>query len=84
MLPRFLAALLTGNGELARYTSPSSPIATGHPPPFTDGEVLGTGFAEAPDGFTVYAMNAHRQFSTLALLKHWALNPGKRRQTSVP
>ena len=35
MLPRFLAALLTGNGELTRYTSPSSPIVAVQPPPFT-------------------------------------------------
>ena len=52
MLPRFLAALLTGNGELTRYTSPSSPIVAMQPPPFTTVEVLQTGLVETPDGPT--------------------------------
>ena len=50
MLPRFLAALLTGDGELTRYTSPSSPIVAVHPPPFVSIELLGTGSVETPDG----------------------------------
>jgi len=52
MLPRFLAALLTGNGELTRYTSPSSPIVAVQPPPFTGVEILRTGLAETPEGRT--------------------------------
>jgi len=56
MLPRFLAALLTGDGELTRYTSPSSPIAAVQPPPFTNVEVLRTGLAETPDGPTEVAV----------------------------
>jgi len=49
MLPRFLAAFLTGVGELTRYTSPSSPIVAVQPPPFASVEVLRTGVAETPD-----------------------------------
>lgn len=50
MLPRFLAAFLTGDGELTRYTSPSSRIVVVQPPPFTSVEVLRTGLAETSDG----------------------------------
>ena len=56
MLPRFLAALLTGDGELTRYTSPSSPIVAVQPPPFTSVEVLRTGLVETPDGIEVAAL----------------------------
>ena len=52
MLPRFLAAFLTGDGELTRYASPSSPIVAVQPPPFTSVEVLRTGLVETPDGST--------------------------------
>jgi hypothetical protein len=52
MLPRFIAAFLIGNGELTRYTSPSSPIVAVQPPPFTSVEVLRAGLAETPDGPT--------------------------------
>ena len=53
MLPRFLAAYLTGVGELPRYTSPSSLLAAVQPPPFTEVEVLRSGLAETPDGTEV-------------------------------
>lgn len=56
MLPRFLAAFLTGVGELTRYTSPSSPIVAVQPPPFTDVEVLRAGLGETPDGPTEVAV----------------------------
>ena len=55
MLPRFLAAFLTGVGELNRYASPSSPIVAVQPPPFADVEVLRTGLSETPDGLTEVA-----------------------------
>ena len=45
MLPRFLAAYLTGVGELPRYTSPSSPLGAVQPPPFTEVEVVRSGLA---------------------------------------
>lgn len=53
MLPRFLAAYLTGVGELPRYTSPSASIVAVHPPPFTRVEVLRSGVVETPDGTEV-------------------------------
>ncbi len=53
MLPRFLAALLAGVGELTRYTSPSSPIVAVQPSPFADIEVLRSGLAETADGTEV-------------------------------
>ncbi len=52
MLPRFLAAFLTGDGELTRYTSPSTAIVAVQPPPFISVEVLRAGLAETPDGST--------------------------------
>ena len=52
MLLRFLAAFLAGNGELTRYTSPSSPIGAVQPPPFASIEILRTGLVETPDGST--------------------------------
>jgi hypothetical protein len=56
MLPRFLAAFLTGAGELTRYASPSSPIVAVQPPPFTSVEVLRNGLVETPDGSTEVAV----------------------------
>jgi hypothetical protein len=56
MLPRFLAAFLTGAGELTRYASPSSPIVAVQPPPFTSVEVLRSGLVETPDGSTEVAV----------------------------
>ena len=50
MVPRFLAAFLAGDGELARYTAPSSDIVAVQPPPFVNVEVLKAGFVETPDG----------------------------------
>ena len=50
MLHRFLAAYLTGDGELARYMAPDSRIARVQPPPFVSVEVLKAGFIDAPDG----------------------------------
>ncbi len=47
---RFLAAYLTGVGELARYTAPSSRIEPVQPPPFSDVEVLESGLVDSPDG----------------------------------
>jgi hypothetical protein len=56
MLPRFLAAFLTGAGELTRYASPSSPIVAVQPPPFTSVEVLRSGLVEMPGGLTEVAV----------------------------
>jgi len=56
MLSRFLAAFLTGVGELTRYTSPTSAIVAVQPPPFTSVKVLRAGLAEAPDGSTEVAV----------------------------
>ncbi len=56
MLSRFLAAFLTGVGELTRYTSPSAAIVAVQPPPFTNVEALRTGLAVTPDGLTEVAV----------------------------
>ncbi len=56
MLPRFLAAFLTGAGELTRYASPSSPIVAVQPPPFTDVDVLRSGLVGIPGGLTEVAV----------------------------
>ncbi len=50
MLARFLEAYLTGDGELTRYTSPSSPIVPVQPAPFATVEILQTGVVATPDG----------------------------------
>ena len=50
MVPRFLAAYLAGDGELARYMAPASRIVAVQPPPFVSVEVLKAGFIDAPDG----------------------------------
>ena len=50
MLSRFLAAYLGGEGELTRYTTPSSPIAPVHPPPFAGVEILEAGMVATADG----------------------------------
>ncbi len=55
-MPRFLAAYLAGDGELARYTAPASRIVAVQPPPFVSVEVLKAGFGDAPDGFQQVAM----------------------------
>ncbi len=46
MLPRFLAALLAGDGELARYLSTSAQVAEIEPPPFVTVEILQAGLVE--------------------------------------
>ncbi len=56
MLSRFLAAYLAGDGELTRYTSPSSPIVPIHPPPFVAAEILEAGKFETSDGVTQVAV----------------------------
>ncbi|MEX2278968.1 MAG: conjugal transfer protein, partial [Acidimicrobiia bacterium] len=56
MLSRFLAAFLAGDGELTRYTSPSSPIAPIRPPPFVTTEILEAGTVETSDGVTQVAV----------------------------
>jgi hypothetical protein len=56
MLSRFLAAYVAGDGELARYTSPSSPIVPIQPPPFTSVEILEAGMVETSDGVTEVAV----------------------------
>lgn len=56
MLSRFLAAYVAGDGELARYTSPSSPIVPVQPPPFTGVEILEAGMVETLDGVTEVAV----------------------------
>ena len=50
MVSRFLAAFLTADGELARYTAPSSDIVAVQPPPFVSVEVLKAGFVDTPGG----------------------------------
>lgn len=50
MVARFVAAYLTGNGELARYTAPGSPIRAVQPPPFQTVEILRAGSADTGDG----------------------------------
>lgn len=47
MLPRFLAALLAGDGELTRYISPTSQIITVTPPPFVTVEVVQAGLVKS-------------------------------------
>lgn len=49
MLPRFLAALLAGDGELTRYISPSAHIVGIEPPPFVSVEILQAGLVEIDD-----------------------------------
>ncbi len=44
------AAFLTGDGELARYTAPSSQIVAVQPAPFTHVEILHAGLVNTPDG----------------------------------
>ncbi|MDF1596184.1 MAG: conjugal transfer protein [Acidimicrobiia bacterium] len=56
MLSRFLAAFLAGDGELARYTSPSSPIVPIQPAPFLSVEILEAGMAEASGGLSEVAV----------------------------
>jgi hypothetical protein len=47
---RFLAAYLTGEGELTRYTSPGSPLSAVQPPPFAAVEIVEAGSVVASDG----------------------------------
>lgn len=55
LLSRFLAAYLTGEGELARYVAPSSAIVPVQPPPFADVEVVAAGMAATLDAGTQVA-----------------------------
>jgi hypothetical protein len=50
MVARFFAAFLTGDGELARYTAPTSQIVAVQPAPFTRVEILEAGLVNTPDG----------------------------------
>jgi len=52
LLTRFLAAYLTGDGELARYVSPASNSTAVQPAPFTEVEVVSAGAGEPSDGLT--------------------------------
>lgn len=56
MVSRFLAAYLAGDGELTRYTSPSSPIVPVQPPPFAGVEILEAGMVETSDGVVEVAV----------------------------
>ena len=47
---RFVAAFLAGDGELARYAAPTTPIAAVQPAPFVTAEVLEAGLVDTPDG----------------------------------
>ena len=47
---RFLTAYLTGEGELARYTAPGSPLAAVAPPPFTTVQIVEAGSVPTADG----------------------------------
>jgi hypothetical protein len=47
---RFLAAYLAGEGELARYTSPGSPLSAVQPAPFSTVEIVEVGSVPTPDG----------------------------------
>jgi hypothetical protein len=47
---RFLAAYLAGEGELARYTAPRSPLHAVQPPPFATVKVLEAGSVPTTDG----------------------------------
>lgn len=53
MLPHFLGAYLTGEGELTTYTSPSSHIAPVKPPPFVIVEILRAGLVDTMDSHIV-------------------------------
>ncbi|MGH8875365.1 MAG: conjugal transfer protein [Acidimicrobiia bacterium] len=56
---RFLAAYLTGEGELTRYTSPGSPLSAVQPPPFSTVEIVEAGSA--------LGSNGERQVAALAV-----------------
>lgn len=56
MLLRFLAAYLAGEGELTRYTSPTSPIVSVQPPLFTVVEIVQAGMIETSAGLTEVAV----------------------------
>ena len=47
---RFLVAYLTGEGELARYTAPGSPLIAVQPPPFVAVEMIEAGSVAGADG----------------------------------
>ncbi|MEX2652070.1 MAG: conjugal transfer protein [Acidimicrobiia bacterium] len=75
MLPRFLAAFLTGNGELTRYTSPSAHIFPVRPPPFASVEILQAGLVDTGDGFTRVAavVRATDSSGRAQVLEYWLL-----------
>ncbi len=56
MVSRFLGAYLAGEGELTRYTSPSSPIVPVQPPPFAAADILEAGKVDTLDGVTEVAV----------------------------
>lgn len=78
MLPRFLAAFLTGVGELPRYTSPSSPIVAAQPPPFAEAEILRSGLAETPDGTEVAVVVRATDTDGQSQILEYALIVGQR------
>ena len=47
---RFLAAYLAGEGELARYSAPGSPLVAVQPPPFASVELVEAGSVPTSDG----------------------------------
>jgi hypothetical protein len=73
MLPRFLAAFLTGVGELTRYTSPSAHIVPVQPPPFASVEILQTGSVDMSDGVTQVAaiVRATDSAGRAQVLEYW-------------
>jgi hypothetical protein len=54
---RFLAAYLTGDGEVERYTAPDARIRPVTPAPFTTVEVTYAGVERPPDGSLAATVN---------------------------
>jgi hypothetical protein len=73
MLPRFLAAYFSGDGELTRYTSPTAHIVPVRPPPFAGVEILQTGSVDMSDGFTQVAavVRATDSDGRAQILEYW-------------
>ncbi len=75
MLSRFFSAYLAGDGELSRYTSPTSDIASVQPPPFAGVEIVAAGMAATADGATNVAVvvRAADSASRAQLLEYWLI-----------
>jgi hypothetical protein len=73
MLARFLAAYLSGDGELTRYTSPTAHIVPVQPPPFAGVEILQTGLVDTEDGVThvVATVRATDSSGRAQILEYW-------------